>query len=280
MSAQTDEQRVREVIDSAMAGTRPPHDLAPVALARGRRLRIRRRAGYAAAGITASVALAVAVAVAAPWVAAGGDRPVRGGDLVATQPPSPAPVPPARKGWWDMPATDMVAAVEAILPDGVVVTEAGPLEADTPEGGPASGWIAPQLAGTSGPGGLNLILYAGTTFLTTCLDCHSGGRGATVSPTPGVGCGGEFSSDRARCEELVDDQGQVIGRRLTERWTDAIVINQVVLRRDGGTVYAASVNTLDDKWRVDSPLSADRPPLTLDQLEDLVRNDVWVSYRS
>jgi len=66
--------------------------------------------------------------------------------------------------------------------------------------------------------------------------------------------------------------------RLTERWTDSVVINEVVLRRDGGTVYAASANSLDDTWGPDSAVSAPRPPLTLDQLEALVRNDTWVSY--
>ena len=58
------------------------------------------------------------------------------------------------------------------------------------------------------------------------------------------------------------------------------MLHEVVLRRDGGTVYAASANTLDDKWGADSPLSAESPPLTLDDLENLVRNDVWVSVRA
>ena len=264
MSTQTDEQHLREVIDSAMTGTRPPHDLAAGSLARGRRLRTRHRAGWAAAGVVASGALAVAV----PWVAAGGDRPVRDSALVATEPPAPDPtladVPP---GWWDVPATDMVSAVEAILPDGVVVTDPGPLVADIPEGGPAHGWIAPHLLGPSGDGSLNVIVSPGP----------APGMGQ-IGMDREVGCGGERSSDRASCEELLDAQGNVIGRRLTERWTDSVVINEVVLRRDGGTVYAASANTLDDKWSSSSPVSAPRAPLSLDDLENLVRNDVWVSY--
>jgi hypothetical protein len=82
---------------------------------------------------------------------------------------------------------------------------------------------------------------------------------------------------RTRCEQILDGAGTVVGRRLTSRWGD-VVTHEVVLERDGGTVYAASANTDDEKWGVGSPVSAARPPLTLDQLEDLVRNDVWVSY--
>ncbi|MCF6376950.1 hypothetical protein L2K70_04985 [Nocardioides KLBMP 9356] len=261
MSIDTDEHYVREVIDSAMSGTRPPSDLPSIALARGRRLRTRRRASYAAAGI-AAIALA---GLAGPWIAAGGDRPVRDGDLIATQPP--APVHPAPKGWWDMPATDMVAAVEAIAPDGVTVTDPGPLEADTPEGGLAHGSISPMLVTTGGPGRLNVILSPGPA--------EDMGQ---IGMDRRIGCGGESSSDRTRCEELLDAAGNVVGHRLSARWFDGVVINEVVLRRDGGTVYAAGANSLDDKWSEDSPVSAARPPLSLDDLENLVRNDVWVSY--
>jgi len=41
----------------------------------------------------------------------------------------------------------------------------------------------------------------------------------------------------------------------------------------------AGVGTLDDTWGADSPLSPARPPMTLDDLENLVRNDAWVSYQ-
>lgn len=264
MSTQTDEQHVRDVIDSAMSGSRPPHDLAAGALARGRRLRTRRRACYAAAGVASIVALAVAL----PWIAPSDDGPVRGDDLVATQPPSPDPTPAdVPPGWWDVPATDMVSAVGAILPDGIVVTDPGPLEADSPEGGPARGWISPHLLAPSGDGSLNVIVSPGPTP----------GMGQ-IGTDREIGCGGARSSDRARCEELLDTEGNVIGRRLTERWIGSIVVNEVLLRRDRGTVYAATANTLDDKWSSDSPVSAQRPPLTLDQLEALVRNDTWVSY--
>jgi hypothetical protein len=106
-------------------------------------------------------------------------------------------------------------------------------------------------------------------------------EGEVIEVAPS-GPGSDISCDeeregRAQCTQIVDEKGEVVGRRLTS-WWGGTVMTEVVLRRDGGTVYAASANTLDTKWGADSQLSADRPPLTLDQLEDLVRNDVWVSY--
>ena len=91
-----------------------------------------------------------------------------------------------------------------------------------------------------------------------------------------ISCDAEFSG-RTECAQIRDDDGTVVGRRLTNR-SGGTVVREVVLRRAGGTVQVASANTLDDKWDADSPLSAESPPLTLDDLENLVRNDVWVSY--
>ncbi len=275
-----DEAYVREVLGSAMAGTRPPLDLSRAAIARGRRRRTSRRL-VVATGVAAAGAL---VAVAAPWLAADPDRAAgRGRDLVATEPP--VPQPERASGWWDVPSADMVAAVEAILPDGVRVTDPGSLEADTPEGGPAHGWINAQLDAPSGPGRLNVVLAPDPSSFTVADDpTMPAGEGRApgsgpVEAVPGepdpTSCDEVFSG-QTTCVQLRDDDGSIVGRRLTNRW-GGTVTNEVVLRRDGGTIYAASANTLDDKWDADSPVSAERPPLTLNQLEDLVRNDVWVT---
>ena len=151
---ESDEDYVRDLIDAAMSGTRPPLDLSTAALARGRRLRTRRRSAWATTAVAASVLAARDRAVDAAAAA----RPQRttADQVVATAPPAP---PEHRPGWWDMPATEMVSAVEAILPDGVVVTSPGPLIADSPAGGPATGWINPQVDASSGPGRLNVMLY-------------------------------------------------------------------------------------------------------------------------
>jgi hypothetical protein len=165
-----------------------------------------------------------------------------------------------------MPSAEMVAAVEAILPDGIMVTAPGPLEADTPEGGPADGWINAYVDASGGPGRLNVILSPGPA-----PDLGQVGMDIDIS------CDEEFSG-RTECAQIRDEEGTVIGRRLTNT-SGAVVVREVVMRRAGGTVQAASANTLDDKWDADSPLSGERPPLTLDDLENLVRNDVWVSHQ-
>lgn len=300
---ESDETYVREVIDSAMSDSRPPLDLAAGALHRGRRLRTRRRLALASTAVAASVL----AAVTAPLVLSGDDGSgTDGTGLIATQ--GPAPVPEAPRGWWDMPATEMVSTVQAILPEGVVLEDSGPLEADTPEGGPARGWAQPHLRTASGSGSLNVILYpyadptitlteeeqtvlAPTTSgdpgcdapeLSSATSCEEVRQGEEIEVAPSgpatdISCD-EEREGRTRCTQIVDAKGEVVGRRLTSRWGGTLM-TEVVLRRDGGTVYAASANTLDDKWGEDSQLTAPRPPLTLDQLEDLVRNEAWVSYR-
>ena len=277
----SDEQYVREVLDAAMSGARPPLDLPSAALSRGRRLRTRRR--LAVAGTVAAVG--VLAAVAAPLLAPGSVQTRPGGDgdgLVATQPPAPLPTQAA--GWWDMPATDMVTAVEAIAPDGVLVTDPGPLEADTPEGGPASGSINPEVSGPRGPGRVNVVLWP--DWGGGSQESGAAANGATAEPTPAepyvgpdgwLDCPGNLI-DPQQCTVLHDAEGRTVGRRSVSRSGDLVVL-EVTLRRDGGTVYAASVNSLDDKPGAGSAVSAPRPPMTLDELEDLVRNDVWVSYR-
>lgn len=294
---ESDEAYVREVLDSAMTGTRPPHDLSGAAIARGRRMRTRRRLTV----VTTVAAAGALVAVAGPWLVGGPDgADSRGSDLVATQPPAPERARP--DGWWDMPATDMVSAVEAILPDGVTVTDPGPLEADSPEGGPAVGAIVPRLTAPAGPGSLNVILYppvdpdlvvdgTGTAVApegecddpelaeaTSCFEVSPGEEAQVVQtgPATDVGCGGEWTG-HTTCAEIRDQAGTLVGRRLTNRSGGTISTEVVLRREDGGTVYASSANTLDAKWGPDSPVSAARPPLSLDQLEDLVRNDVWVT---
>ncbi|RYB95210.1 hypothetical protein EUA93_13195 [Nocardioides oleivorans] len=282
---ETDEAFVREVLDSAMARTRPPYDLSTAALVRGRRLRIRRRIGITGAIVAASAVAAVAV----PWAWGADDsRTTDASRIVATDPP--APRPQDLPGWWDMPATEMVSTVEAILPDEVTVTAPGPLEADTPEGGPAAGWINAHLAAPAGPGRLNVMLYRDPySFVVATDPTMPLGDGSNPSSSQGpveitpdsepdrTSCDEAFSG-RTECVQIRDESGTVVGRRLTNRW-GGTVVNEVVLARDGGIVYAASANTIEEKWDAGSPTTAPRPPMTLDELEALVRNDAWVSYR-
>jgi hypothetical protein len=89
-----------------------------------------------------------------------------------------------------------------------------------------------------------------------------------------LGCAAEHTG-RTECTQLRNEVDEIIGRRLVNH-SGPIDTFEVTLLREGGIVYAAAANTLDDKWGRQSPASAELPPLTLDQLEDLVRNDTWV----
>jgi hypothetical protein len=248
---ESDEQLVREVIGTAMSDTRPPANVLAAALARGRRLRARRRVAIGSGALAAGVL----VGVAGPWLLSGGTESgqVAHDGAVAAETPTPrpptslSPTPgPAPAGYWDMPAVDMVVALEAILP----------------EAGPASGYVHSTLASTFGKGDTNVMM----------------------SPDPGVGeaarisCPGNLVSP-VSCTELVDQDGTHVGRRSTSRTGDVTTF-EVVLTVGDGVVYAATANTVDRKWGANSPLTAPRPLLTMDQLMGLARNEVWTSYRS
>lgn len=291
------ETELRDLLQRGMADTRPPSELAARALGRGRRLRARRRLGVAAGAVAAGAAAAIVLPFALGGASTTVVDPAGAPGPAAAEPTEAQPVPARPPGWWDMPATDMVAAVAAILPDAVTVTEPGPLVADSEEGGPAVGSINPVLTGPAGPGRLNVILYpdppadqpadeagCGPTGASPGLPCAglpargeadltAVGEGQLVDSQLEIGCAAEIRG-RTTCTEIEED-GTVIGRRLVVRWGQGVA-HEVVLRREGGTVYASAVNTLDEKWDNTSPSSADQPPLTLAQVEDLVRNDTWV----
>jgi hypothetical protein len=81
-----------------------------------------------------------------------------------------------------------------------------------------------------------------------------------------------------RCTEVLGDDGEVIGRRSVST-TGGTVVNEVVLvRSNGGLVYAAASNSTDDKWGRDSAVAGATVPLTLDQLQAVAEDDAWIGY--
>jgi hypothetical protein len=155
------EAELHDLLQRTVNAVPVPVGLAPSALQHGRRQRTRRRVVCMAGGATAaSVAAALIVSMArgggAESVVDPAGRP--SSSATSSSPPTPAPAE-LPDGWWNMPAIDMVAAASAIVPDGVTVTSPGPLTADTPEGGPATGWINSILDGPDGPGRLNVMLF-------------------------------------------------------------------------------------------------------------------------
>lgn len=275
----SDEDFVREVLDSAMSGSHPPLGLTATALARGRRLRTRRRAGIAATAVAAAVVAGLALPSALGGD--GGGAP-DSSDLVATEPPAPEPaLPPAPTGYWDMQSRHMVMHLSDRLPEGRVVSDSGPLDADTPEGGLGRGFINSTLAFSSAgdivEGNVNLMMWP---HRSTALADAQGDDGDTVTlglQDDHLACP-ENQQSVLTCLELTDAAGATIARRMTSLLGEVRVLEFTLVAGDG-IVYGATANTVDDKWGEDSEVTAPRPPLDLAELEELVRDPVWTTYR-
>ncbi|MFN8194550.1 MAG: sigma factor [Nocardioidaceae bacterium] len=92
-----------------------------------------------------------------------------------------------------------------------------------------------------------------------------------------ISCPGNLEAPTS-CRELVDEAGRHVGR--TSSWTDGVVtVLEVTIRTaDDGLVYGAVANTTDDKWGVGSGATADLPPLTRDQLRQVVEDAAWTTF--
>ncbi|MEO5664534.1 MAG: hypothetical protein ABIR39_14770 [Nocardioides sp.] len=272
------EAELRDLLERTMTGTTAPVELGAHALQHGRRLRTRRRVGLASCAVAASAAAALIL----PMALGGGSTtvtdPAGEPSSSASEPPQESPPAEVPEGWWSMPSVDMVSTAEAILPDGVTVTSPGSLTADTEQGGPGTGSINAIVSGPAGPGRLNVMLFPTIAGATAGTANDASADRTEMADGDGqesyISCAAEHTG-QTQCAQLRNENGAIVGRRLVNR-SGAMVTNEVTLRRNGGIVYAAAANTLDDKWGVGSPASAETPPLTLDQLEDLVRNDTWV----
>jgi hypothetical protein len=217
-----------------------------------------RRVGIAAGTIAASVAAALVV----PTALGGGSTAVidpagePSSSTTARTSPTSAPVE-RPDGWWNMPAVDMVSAVQAILPDGVVVRSSGPLTGEASESDLARGYLTARLSGPTGPGTLSLSLSP------TGVDAEpSPSPAADRSVVAGTSVPSGFSvhcpatlASRAECEELLAPDGTVIGHRSSITSGEAKVL-AVLLRRDGGQIYAAA----DNNMHADQPALLGRPP--------------------
>ena len=264
-----DETLVRDVLHRATADlAAPTTSLTATATLNGRRLRRRRRA-VATAGT-----LCVAALVAVPVVAAlGGSNPTAS-PQVATDPtaiPSATPTPSVEPtphlvdndAWATMPSAEMAALFESLAPDGIGLTDVMLTNEDRAPGEPETpspGYLRGDLTVEGAPaGGMNVILYV------------------TGQPASKYTCPGNLTHPDV-CTEILGDDGEVVGRRSVSTPGD-VVINEVVLvRSNGGLVYAAASNSADDKWGRDSAVAGTTVPLTLDQLQAIAEDDAWIGY--
>ena len=250
------------LMDRALADVEVPTDrIQHGAVRRGRAVRRRRRGAALLGGLAVAATVAGLVV---PTVA--GTRSTEGSVAHDTATPSPGLYqPPA--GWWDLPGAQMRDRLADLLPEGLRITDADLGDEDLAPGDqPRGGFVQVDVADDTGPaGGLNVLLYApqpddaaGRAFVRRQISCPGN---ADVTP--------------ARCTELRDSDGDVVGR--SARWdTEGVVVLEVTrLTPDGAVVYAAASNSSDDKWGPGSSIDGERPPVTAAALRAIAASTTW-----
>lgn len=296
---------LRERFDHAMNDLSAPDGLTSAVLADGHRLRRRRRVLTASTGVAAAAVITALVAANL-----GGSAPSTG-PQVATQPPAPTPAstqdpegglpspgpaewpndpfPDLPEGWWDAPADVLLGHLQTTLPEGIELTDydLGPTDGAPGEPGVSAGWLHATLTGPDGPGGFEIILsmpdLEDPPDPVTTTDA-AGNEGTSVLATgPSnlvkVKCG-HHARYTDTCEEILDANGVPIGRVTSFLQDGTITFYEATfLGPEGGLVYMSAWNATDGKPNPDTPQSAPVPPLTPDQLRDLVQDPAWTAYQ-
>lgn len=265
----------------------PTERLHAGSLARGRRLRRARTARTAAGSL---VAAAATVAVVATMSGTGSPGT---GDVAADTTPTPPPtertaVPTDEQGagWWDTPTEDLLATLRGVLPDDVTVVahEAKVSDPAPGETGVVPGWLTATLESedTDGPGNLQVILYPpeGTVTPGPVEVTHPDGSVETGVVPEAVPFAQRLACPAATlaagtCEEIVADDGTPAGRAQTTQVGGLTLREVTLLGPDGGLLYAATANSVADKWGAGSPASATAPPLGLDELRAIAQDPAW-----
>lgn len=269
---------VRATLQRALHETTAP-DVTASAITAGSRIRTRRRAAAATGGIAAVVAVG---ALTLPALGGGAstapDRVPVGGD------PSPAPsseaAAPADAGWWDMPAPQMLAALEERLPTGVTNADPGSDEEER-RGRPGELWT--HLDAPTGIGAFSLLLRpplvepdggAASTWTDEEGNEHTTVMAGAVPYERAIGCKPRY----LRCELIRDEEGAVIGDVTTELDQGTTYHNADLLLPDGGALNVYVADSTGDKPGY-AASTAEAPPLTFEQVVTLVQDPVWVSYQ-
>ncbi len=284
---------LRERFDRAMNDVSAPEHLTAGVLNDGRRLRRRRRLLTGAGGVATAAAVAAFVVAGLgsgspstvpgfatqPQAPKSSEKPITGLPSLAPEGPNGLlPEPPA--GWWDAPADRLLQQLKAALPDGVEVTEHDP----------GNGSLGATLDAPAGPGGFQMILYppdldedlipeGPVTYTDSEGTEHTMIVANGVANARRIKCGQQANYTDA-CEEILNGDGVAIGRLTSFLQDDTITFYEATfLGPDGGMVYLTVWNATDEKPGLDTPASATVPPLTLEQLRELVQDPVWTSYQ-
>jgi hypothetical protein len=281
---------LRGRLDHATTGLSAPAGLTESVLTDGRRLRRRRRILGVATGTAAAAVAAALVAVslgggtttANPGFATEPSAPHQGSTAGAPISGEPStwngegsPFPEARPGWWDAPGHLLATQLQVGLPDGVSVTRS---EEQT-------GGLLAELDSPTGPGGFQLILYPPepdevpdpVTTTDAAGNEHTSAYADSRSHRSRTRC--DLVGPPGTCAVIHDADGARIGRVNSFPQDRVTFYEATLLGPDGGLVYLSVWNATDEKPGPDTPASAEVPPLTLDQLRDLVQDPVWTSYR-
>ncbi|NYJ00445.1 hypothetical protein HNR19_001143 [Nocardioides thalensis] len=267
---------VRATLHRALHDTTAP-DVTSTAMAAGRRIRNRRRGAVAAGGISAIAAVG---ALTFPALGGGGSTAPDPVPLGGSPSQSPShPFPPVDEGWWSMPAPRMLAELEARLPSGVTNADPG-TDAEERRGQPGNLWL--HLDAPTGTGAFNLLLQPPIAELPTGTRTWTDENGeehtsVAADPVPyerRIGCKPEY----LRCELIRDEDGTVIGDVSTEVDEGTTYHNADLVLPDGGAINVYVADSTGDKPGY-APPTADAPPLTFEQVLELVQDPVWVSYQ-
>jgi hypothetical protein len=281
---------LRTVMERALQDVQAPADLGRHALAGGRRLQVRRRIGLAAGGAAAAAAVALIVV---PGFGEGSGRAVDDTG-VATSPTTDGPAPTdgpteadsddpwpdleSPEGWWDMPADDMLAALERHLPDGVRIAEPdAPGELDN---GP--GTLSAVLTGPTGSGLVSILLQPPPLdeVPPPVVSTDANGNEHTTVWAEGAPYGARLGCRRAylACEVIRDEAGSRIGDVSTELDNGTTYHNADLVLPDGGAINVYVADSTGEKPGYEPP-TADAPLLTLEQVRALVEDPIWTSYQ-
>lgn len=276
---------LRGVMERSMRGVHPDvRLLEEQAVRKGRRLRARRRAGFVTGLAAASVVAVVGVVQLGP---SGSEAPDAIDPAVPGTTIAPEPGPTAAD-WWSLPADQMLDRLQPLLPAGVEVVDA---EFRLPEDELAPGQDNDILEGdlvvtldapaTGGTSQAQLRFHPPAHELPPPPEPSTDASGDmtihAAGPTPGelTTCDREWLDKKTECSELQDDEGRVYGRVTRFVMGDVVTLGVDLLTTDHGVVSLAVANSAEEKWT--PPASAERPALTVEQLQEIAADPVWTS---
>jgi len=298
---------LRERFDHAMNDLSAPDNLTAGVLNDGRRLRRRRRIAAGGAGVATAAAIAAVVVASlgssAPSVDTGfTTQPPSApkatgngnGDGDQSGLPSPGPddvewsYPDHPDGWWNMPATTMATELAELLPDGMQLTDAETTNTDRAPGEAErelEGYLTAVLRpAEGGPGKVNMIFSppnSGEPVPPPETLPDGGMRMFGQGPTPAemTSCDPDWIVNPEDCTEILDADGNPIGRVLDSTGNGVRSLSVELLTADGAVVMINVANTLADKWPAGATASAEEVPLDLAELRAIAENPVWTSYQ-